>query len=90
MIYSASNGVQSGELQTLLLDSPLPTTATLDSCTCVVVKPHAVKSKAFGERVCVCILVRIVSVFVLMCNANRNECCCSTMDTIFTNHLHTH
>eukprot|EP01032_Pedospumella_encystans_P024899 gene24899-28145_t len=48
-IYGASNGVQGAELQSILLESPLPTTATFDSCTCVVIKPHAVKSKLTGD-----------------------------------------
>ena len=46
-IFAAADGLQSTELQTMLLDAP--STATLGSCTCVIVKPHAVKAKTFGE-----------------------------------------
>jgi hypothetical protein len=51
-IYNSTNGVQASELQTLLVDSATLSTATYDSCTCVIVKPHAVKSKTFGTLVC--------------------------------------
>jgi hypothetical protein len=50
-IYNSTNGVQASELQTLLVDSATLSTATYDSCTCVIVKPHAVKSKTFGTLV---------------------------------------
>mmetsp|Transcript_22977 Transcript_22977/g.38338 ORF Transcript_22977/g.38338 Transcript_22977/m.38338 type:complete len:353 (-) Transcript_22977:1176-2234(-) len=55
--YAARNGAQSSELQSTLLDSRdiLPT-ATFDSCTCCVVKPHAVKAALFGP-----ILTQIVA-----------------------------
>lgn len=45
-VLTASNGTQTSDLIELLL--PLRGTATLDSCTCCVVKPHAVKSRAVG------------------------------------------
>jgi len=45
-ILMTGNGVQTTELCDLLL--PLRGTATLDSCTCCVVKPHAVKGKSVG------------------------------------------
>lgn len=41
--------MQGVELQSILLESPLPTTATFDSCTCVIIKPHAVKSRLTGD-----------------------------------------
>lgn len=44
----ASNGTQVADLQDLLFDSRLPNSSTLDSCTCCVIKPHAVKSKQVG------------------------------------------
>jgi hypothetical protein len=49
-IYNSTNGVQANELQTLLVDSATVSTATYDSCTCVIVKPHAVKAKSFGKN----------------------------------------
>mmetsp|Transcript_803 Transcript_803/g.1774 ORF Transcript_803/g.1774 Transcript_803/m.1774 type:complete len:231 (-) Transcript_803:278-970(-) len=46
--FWSGNGQQSSELLGSLLDSPMPSTATYDSCTCCVVKPHAVKGKQLG------------------------------------------
>jgi nucleoside-diphosphate kinase len=46
--FSATNGVQSSELLSMLLDSPMPSTATFDSMTCCIVKPHAVKGNLLG------------------------------------------
>ena len=40
ILYSFSSSLQS---------SRIPTSATLDSCTCCVIKPHAVKAKAVGK-----------------------------------------
>lgn len=57
VIYS-KNGMQASELAGLLSLDPnqrlsssatlLPSTCTLDSCTCCIVKPHAVKAKHVG------------------------------------------
>ena len=53
-IFAAYNGIQVSELTNLIFGSNnistgLPTTATLDSCTCCVIKPHAVKTKQIGN-----------------------------------------
>jgi hypothetical protein len=48
-MYCSTNGVQANELQSLIVDPSMPSTATFDSCTCVIVKPHAVKAKQFGK-----------------------------------------
>jgi nucleoside-diphosphate kinase len=51
-ILFSSNGQQTNELQELLFNSKtVPSTATLDSSTCVVIKPHAVKSRFVGSIV---------------------------------------
>jgi nucleoside-diphosphate kinase len=49
-IITAKNGLQSSDLQNMLFtgDSANNNTATLDNCTCCIVKPHAVKSKLVG------------------------------------------
>jgi hypothetical protein len=49
-MYCSTNGVQANELQSLIVDASMPSTATFDSCTCVIVKPHAVKAKQFGKK----------------------------------------
>ena len=48
-ILAAKNGMQSSDMQGMLFnDSGNTNTATLDSCTCCIIKPHAVKSKQAG------------------------------------------
>lgn len=48
-IFAATNGLQSSELSPHLLDPQQGgSTATLDSCTCCVIKPHAVKARHVG------------------------------------------
>ncbi len=48
-LFAATNGIQTSSLHDLLFDNmQTPTTATLDNCTCCVVKPHAVKAKQLG------------------------------------------
>eukprot|EP01034_Spumella_vulgaris_P024377 gene24377-30717_t len=38
------------DLFDLLFDNQqVPTTATLDNCTCCIVKPHAIKAKQLGN-----------------------------------------
>lgn len=46
-VLVAANGSQTADLTALLL--PLKTTSTLDSCTCCVIRPHAVKAKVVGD-----------------------------------------
>jgi nucleoside-diphosphate kinase len=49
-INVTSNGIQTSDLFDLLFDNQkVPTTATLDNCTCCIVKPHAVKAKQLGS-----------------------------------------
>lgn len=49
-LYS-KNGLQTSTLLTNIFynsENPLPSTVTLDNCTCVIIKPHAVKARAAG------------------------------------------
>lgn len=46
-IFCPSNGVEYQNLLSILPHNE--DTATLDNCTCCIVKPHAVKSKLFGK-----------------------------------------
>jgi nucleoside-diphosphate kinase len=49
-IYVTSNGIQTSDVFDLLFDNQKnPMTATLDNCTCCIVKPHAVKAKQLGN-----------------------------------------
>jgi nucleoside-diphosphate kinase len=47
-VFAAADGTQVSELQSLLASNQLPSSVTLDSSTCCVIKPHAVKAKAIG------------------------------------------
>lgn len=48
-IFTTTNGIQTSDLFDLLFDAmQVPSTATLDNCTCCIVKPHAVKAKQLG------------------------------------------
>lgn len=47
-IAYAKNGIQSSDLQEIIFNELSADTATLDSCTCCIIKPHAVKSKNAG------------------------------------------
>lgn len=48
--YCSTNGTETQRLGECLLDNrSLTNTATFDSCTCGIVKPHAVKSKHVGK-----------------------------------------
>lgn len=44
----ARNGIQSTDLQAIVFDELSSSTATLDNCTCCIIKPHAVKAKQVG------------------------------------------
>ena len=44
-----SNGIASTSAQDILFDPHVQDTATLDNCTCCVIKPHAVKAKHVGK-----------------------------------------
>ena len=46
-IFCASSGVDCQKMQSILPENG--DTATLDSCTCCIVKPHAVKTKQLGK-----------------------------------------
>lgn len=49
-VFATSNGIQTSDLYDLLFDAyQVPSTATLDNCTCCVVKPHAVKARLLGR-----------------------------------------
>lgn len=48
-LFTTSNGIQTSEAFDLLFENPqVGPTVTLDSCTCCIVKPHAVKAKLLG------------------------------------------
>jgi nucleoside-diphosphate kinase len=47
--FASRNGLQSSSLSALLFDPSLGTTATLDSCTCCLIKPHAMKARLAGR-----------------------------------------
>lgn len=51
-IFVTGSGVQTSDLSDLLLAGPgsksMTDTSTLDSCSCGIIKPHAVKSKLLG------------------------------------------
>jgi nucleoside-diphosphate kinase len=44
-----TNGISSSSAQDMLFDPHVQDTATLDNCTCCIVKPHAVKAKLVGK-----------------------------------------
>lgn len=48
-IFSSKNGSESNDLQELLLKQYKSITATFDSSTCCIIKPHAVKNKLIGK-----------------------------------------
>lgn len=48
-IFYASNGLQAADIYSYVFDANLPSTCTLDHCTCCVIKPHAVKARQVGE-----------------------------------------
>lgn len=47
-IAYAKNGIQSSDLQEIVFNELSSSTATLDNCTCCIIKPHAVKAKNAG------------------------------------------
>lgn len=47
-IAFAKNGMQSSDLQEVVFQELSSSTATLDNCTCCIIKPHAVKAKHAG------------------------------------------
>ena len=48
--FVCRNGMQVAELQSLVFENPrLPNSSTLDSCTCCIIKPHAVKAREAGK-----------------------------------------
>lgn len=42
------SGVHVSALQDLIINTNMPNSSTLDSCTCCIIKPHAVKSRQVG------------------------------------------
>lgn len=48
-IYCSINGQQVASLAEILLNPKVNNSSTLDSCTCCIVKPHAVKMNDFGK-----------------------------------------
>lgn len=46
--YYAKNGEESAALNALLFNRQYATTATFDSCSCCIIKPHAVKTRLVG------------------------------------------
>lgn len=47
-IFISQNNNETSELTSLLIDGPISNSCTLDSCTCCIIKPHAVKNKSVG------------------------------------------
>jgi nucleoside-diphosphate kinase len=49
-LFVSSNEAETNELRSMLLNADsLESNVTLDSCTCCIVKPHAVRDKLFGK-----------------------------------------
>jgi len=49
-VYVANNGSEVNSLQSMVISSGrIPNSVTLDSCTCCIIKPHAVKAKQMGN-----------------------------------------
>jgi nucleoside-diphosphate kinase len=48
IIFSSKNGQQSSDIGSIVFEQNSGTTATLDNCTCCIIKPHAVKAKQAG------------------------------------------
>lgn len=48
-LFVTTSGLQTNDLLGVFAAGFLSDTATLDSCTCVVIKPHAIKSKSTGK-----------------------------------------
>ena len=48
--FVSSSGLEAADLaDTLLNTSTLTSSATMDNCTCCIVKPHSVKTNEFGK-----------------------------------------
>jgi nucleoside-diphosphate kinase len=48
--FVSSSGIEAADLADALLNTRgLPTSATMDNCTCCIVKPHAIKAKLLGK-----------------------------------------
>lgn len=47
-IFSSKNGQQSSEVGTIVFEQMINSTATMDNCTCCIIKPHVVRAKQAG------------------------------------------
>jgi nucleoside-diphosphate kinase len=48
-IFACNNSNQVNDIDNLIFSRNVPNSATLDNCTCCVIRPHAVKSKNLGK-----------------------------------------
>ncbi len=48
-IFFTTNGVATSAAHDLIFGPAMQDTATLDNCTCCIIKPHALKTKIFGS-----------------------------------------